>query len=344
MKTVRGLIIVFAIAGLVALGGLSFWYWGTPSGSLLAFGRAMEKITLSNSPDAKSALIFIAQDKGYFADNDLEVIIETLPSGKMGCEQLKAGMVDIANFADFVLVDQVFKGVKSLRCLGAIAAANDHSVIFLKDRGIAVPGDLRRKKIGAPQGTSAEFFWGRFLVFNDLSLKDVQFIGVAPPDLKTALATHKVEAIMVWERWTEEIGAHLGGKITRWPGQSGQKYYWLLVTTDEMVRTRPGVLERLFKALKQAEIFLQNHPEASINIIASRINLDSAIVKNSLSKNACALSFNQPLLITMEDEARWMIKNNLTSQTEVPNYLDYMYVGALAKADPQAVNIITLRH
>jgi hypothetical protein len=46
------------------------------------------------------------------------------------------------------------------------------------------------------------------------------------------------------------------------------------------------------------------------------------------------------LLITLEDEARWAIKNNLTSATEVPNYLDYIYFDALDEVKPEAVGII----
>ena len=169
MKTATGRPLVFIIAGLVLVGGLTFWYWLSASHSLRPYSGPVEKITISTSLDAKSALLYIALDNGYFSDNGLEVTLKTFPSGKIGCEQLKAGKVDIANISDFVLVDQVFGGTTSLRCVGAIAAADDHQLIARKDRGILTPSDLRGRKIGAPQGTSAQFFLGRFLAFNDLT-------------------------------------------------------------------------------------------------------------------------------------------------------------------------------
>ncbi|MGC2691171.1 MAG: hypothetical protein WA228_00620, partial [Desulfobaccales bacterium] len=42
----------------------------------------------------------------------------------------------------------------------------------------------------------------------------------------------------------------------------------------------------------------------------------------------------------MEDEARWMIRNRLTDQAEVPDYLDYFDPGPLSRADPEAVRLI----
>ncbi len=59
-----------------------------------------------------------------------------------------------------------------------------------------------------------------------------------------------------------------------------------------------------------------------------------------MAKNNFILSLSQVLIIAMEDEARWAIKNNLTDATEVPNYLDYIYFDALEAVKPDAVNII----
>jgi NitT/TauT family transport system substrate-binding protein len=58
------------------------------------------------------------------------------------------------------------------------------------------------------------------------------------------------------------------------------------------------------------------------------------------SQNQFSLSLDQSLVAAMEDEARWMIANGLTSETEVPNFLDYIYMDGLQAVKPEAVNII----
>jgi len=45
----------------------------------------------------------------------------------------------------------------------------------------------------------------------------------------------------------------------------------------------------------------------------------------------------------MEDEARWMIRNNLTNHTSVPNYLNYIDAEALSQINPKAVGLIVPR-
>jgi NitT/TauT family transport system substrate-binding protein len=52
------------------------------------------------------------------------------------------------------------------------------------------------------------------------------------------------------------------------------------------------------------------------------------------------LTLPQALLLAMEDQARWMIENKLTSQTAIPNYFDYIYLDGLKAVKPEAVTII----
>ena len=50
MKSVPGWIIAFIITGLVALGGLGFWYWGATSGSGRPDDGPVEKIIGQHRP------------------------------------------------------------------------------------------------------------------------------------------------------------------------------------------------------------------------------------------------------------------------------------------------------
>jgi NitT/TauT family transport system substrate-binding protein len=52
-----------------------------------------------------------------------------------------------------------------------------------------------------------------------------------------------------------------------------------------------------------------------------------------------SLSLDQSLLTAMEDEGRWMIANNLTSEKTLPDYSDYIYTKGLEAVIPESVNI-----
>jgi len=53
-----------------------------------------------------------------------------------------------------------------------------------------------------------------------------------------------------------------------------------------------------------------------------------------------SVSFDQSLIMAKEDEARLMIKNKLTTEKEIPNFLDYIHEDGLKAIKPEAVNII----
>ncbi|MBI2869538.1 MAG: hypothetical protein HYX96_06925 [Chloroflexi bacterium] len=57
-------------------------------------------------------------------------------------------------------------------------------------------------------------------------------------------------------------------------------------------------------------------------------------------QNQFTLTLYQSLIFAMEDEARWMIENNLTTEKDVPYFEDYIYENSLKAIKPEAVTII----
>ncbi len=49
---------------------------------------------------------------------------------------------------------------------------------------------------------------------------------------------------------------------------------------------------------------------------------------------------DQLIVIALEEEARWAIREGLTDKKKVPNYFDFIYVDALEEVNPEAVTII----
>lgn len=132
----------------------------------------------------------------------------------------------------------------------------------------------------------------------------------------------------------------LGANAVVWPAQGGQRVFGLVVATDGWITRHPELVDRFLKSLLQAEEYSILHPAESKAIVLKRLNLDAGYLEKAWSQNQFSLSLDQSLILAMEDEARWMIKNNLTTEKTVPDFLHYIYVDGLEAIRPEAVNII----
>ena len=85
---------------------------------------------------------------------------------------------------------------------------------------------------------------------------------------------------------------------------------------------------------------MQQHPEESRQIVAEFLKTDKAILDEIWDSFTFRVALDQALLVDFEDQTRWVIKNRLTSGTNMPNYLDFIYVDGLLAVKPDAVRII----
>ena len=101
----------------------------------------------------------------------------------------------------------------------------------------------------------------------------------------------------------------------------------------------PDLIVRFLKALVQAENFNINHQDQAKAIVAKDLNHTSSYISSVWPDYQFSVTLDQSFILLMQDEARWLISNNLTTAS-MPNFLNYVYLDGLKAAKPEAVNII----
>jgi NitT/TauT family transport system substrate-binding protein len=333
-KLKRVLVIILVFLSVVSCGfGLSACSPDRDPGKL-------ETLTVAMVPTELNALFYVAEAQKLFAANGLQVTLkENYDSGASAAAGMLKGEADIALAAEFPVVTQVFNK-KDITSLGAVAKYENTYLIWRADSGIKTIQDLRGKKVGVTLKTISEFYLGRSFELNGMNIQQVTLVDTKAADSEDALLKRKVDAVATWEPWVTRINQRMGKEVTTRPLQSGQYAYWNVVSTTDWTKKHSDILNRLMKTLIQAEDYVARHQVEAKVIVKKRMSFDDTYMEIFWRRYQFALSFDQSLITAMEDEARWMIKNKLTSEQGVPNFLDYIYEDGLKALKPDAVNII----
>jgi ABC-type nitrate/sulfonate/bicarbonate transport system substrate-binding protein len=301
--------------------------------------KKTEKISIGTAPLESSALIYIAESRGFFTDQGLNVVIREYETGAASLNGLLKGETDIATPAEYALVGKALQKEKA-RAVASIAKAQYFYLIGRKDRGILKVDDLNGKKIGVVRKTIAEFYLGRFIDLNGLDERQITPVNTDISKSEELILGGGVDAIMSRTPYVFSIEEKLGSNAVIWPAQSEQALYAILVGKEDWIIKNPQTIKRLLNSLVQAEKYLIRNPADAKAILQNRLGFDDSYMEAVWSRNQFALSLDQSLIIAMEDQARWMIKSNLAPATGIPDFLEYVYEDSLKEVKPEAVNII----
>ena len=300
-----------------------------------------EKVTLGVETSLLPAAVWVAENKGYFEEEGLDLTIKEFDSGRLSfLAMLKGEGVDISTVAPTPIMFSSFDRQDFSIFATFVYSYEDVKVIAHRGKGITTATDLKGKKIGTPAGTTGQFFVEAFLIHNGLLSSDVEVIDIDPSELPDALNNNRVDAIVIWEPHAYNAKNLLGQDAVRLPSSDVYCETFNFMVMKDFAQAHPEVLNKFLRAIDKATAFIRKHKEDSQMIVAERLKLDKEVMTTLWDDFIFEISLEQSLLVTLEAEARWAISNNLTDKTEVPNYLDYIYYDALEEVKPEAVGII----
>ncbi len=331
----KSAVTVIAVISAILLVGFSALYLAN---SPATYSGISEPISIGVPPNEQSALILVAEDQGFFTDNGLNATVKTYDTALAAVEGMKSNEVETAESAEFPIVREAFKkeNISVIACIDKFQSVH---LVGRKNRGLVNVSDLKGKRIGVANGTLTEFYLGRFLDLHGVSMQDVTLVNIPFSQSADALANGSVDAFQVQYKDIPPIEEQLDDLVL-WPSQSGQLGYEVISARDDWIDGHPETITRLLRSLIQAEEFYISHPNESMAIVQKRLNYTDAYMAAIPSQHQYSLTLDQSLITAMEDEGRWMINNNLTSENAILDYRDYIYMKGLAEVKPASMNII----
>lgn len=228
--------------------------------------QAADKLTVMLewfvNPD--HAPLVIAQEKGYFAEEGLEVTLVP-PSDPSSVPRLvAAGEAEVGiHYQPSLYLDHA-AGLP-LKRFGTLVETPLNTVTVLKDGPIATLADLKGKTIGFSVSGFEDALVKRMLTTAGVDPSSVTFVNVNFA-LTPALIGGKVDATIGGYRNFELTQMRIEGKEGRafFPEEHGVPAYDELIYVTRDALSGDPRLPRFLAAVEKATIFLTNHPQEGL--------------------------------------------------------------------------------
>ena len=280
----------------------------------------------------------MAQANGYFASEGIDPVIKFEANGKAALAEALQEQADLATTADIPVMYAAMSG-RPVSVVAIMTTMEDHAIVGRADRGIVAPASLKGKRIGVSFGTTTQFFLDAFLNREKLSPSDVTVVDLPPVELASALARGNIDAAVLYQPFLNMSHAELGSAAIVFSGQAVYDVLWALAGNRDYVAAHRQTLEKVLRATIRGARFCKKMPDQAREALAKILKWDSATLKEIWSAYQFDVVLRQGLLLTLEDEARWAIRNKLTTETKVPNYLNNLGADALSTVAPSAVTV-----
>jgi len=318
----------------------------TPAATLLPSPGPMTKVSVALDwfPWSNHSGLFIADKRGYFAEEGLQVEINTPADPSTVLQTVASGRDDFGiNYQTGVLLARE-EGVPVVSIMGLVQHPLN-SVMALKSSGIAQPRDLAGKKVGWPGIPDNEALLDTMLKNQGKSLKDVELVNVGF-DLVTALIGEQVDAI-VGAYWVHEaISATNQGyelNIMRMEDYGVPDFYELvLVTSEEKIAGKPDLVQRFVRAVMRGYQDAIADPRGAVAVLKqARPEVDLSIENPGVDLLA-PLWVSDNKVFGWQEESRWvnfagwMQENRLlTKALDVKAAFNNSFVAKTLKAPDQ---------
>jgi NitT/TauT family transport system substrate-binding protein len=299
----------------------------------------VEKITIAVSTLPHAALFFVAHAKNYFAEEGLDVTFRKYPYGKLALDAMISGESDFATSAETPVMFAAMKGAEFLIVAQTMSSVKDTAIVARRKSGIGSPADLKGKKIGFPAGTNAEYFLDIFLTVHAIRRETVNAVSMKPDEMDDALITGRVDAVAIWNPYLAIFSKKFGKEVALFFDETIYVETFLVTGKKAFVSAHPEAVKKMLRALVKAEDFVRKNQAETIGIVAKEVKADRDAFNDYWPVYQFMVNLDQSLLVNLESQGRWAIRNRLSDRKEVPNFLDFFYLDGLKAVKPDAVTV-----
>ena len=275
------IVLIVIIAGVAASGFL-----GTKSVKdpvTPANQPALKTLNVGYLPTNGHALVFIAQEQGFFRQQGLDVQLLSFPNSAEGLNAIVAGKIDTGGFGPAPLV-YAAKGAP-VTVIGGLMGSGA-GVIARPDKAgqFTTITDFKGKTIATVRMSSGDIhFRGAFQnagldLKKDITIQELE----SPAAVLDAVKAGKVDAGIVWTPYME-MAQNQGLSVVLYTDQYYPNHPCCRISalTDNIAKDK-GTYVKFEKALIEAYGFSKTNPTASVDAVSKYVKINKTVIAQAL--------------------------------------------------------------
>jgi NitT/TauT family transport system substrate-binding protein len=210
---------------------------------------------------------FIALEKGWFAEEGVEVELVNIEDVRIRASALATGEVDAitANIDEAILQ---LASESKLQFAFAIAESQGGDGLVVQNDIEDVSG-LKGKTVAVEPDSSRQFYLNTLLRDAYMTESDVRTVAKAPGEAGLAFERGEVDAAITWQPWLTRTARMTHGRVLTDSSQQPGVLVEMVVTRREVLEARRQEFQALYRAWLRAIDWANKNPEDSAKLIAA---------------------------------------------------------------------------
>lgn len=292
-------------------------------------------VVLDWYPNALHAFLYEAQEKGYFAEEGLDVDIQSPAGVNDAMSMVAAVKADIGLYYQQDVIQARAEQDVPIKSIGAVVQGPLNIILSLKDKNITTPKDLEGKTVGYAGTELSEALVRSIMQSNGADPNSVNMVDVGF-DLMSSMTTGNVDAT---------IGCLVNHEVPQmekegfevnyfFPDDYGvPKYYeGIFLASDDMIANNSDTLKGFLRACSKGFEDFKSNTDDVLQVLLDNQDEANFALDPDVEKKSC-----ETLLPLMETEDAKFL-----SQTEQcwQENIDWMYDQGLIAEKPDVSDVM----
>ncbi|MCX7523321.1 ABC transporter substrate-binding protein [Microbacterium sp. STN6] len=241
------------------------------------------KVTLGVIPIPDTAPAYLGKEKGFFADEGIDLTIQPTTGGAAAVPGVVSGTYDFAfgNYVSVMVAED--KGLDLSYVANGNAATGDpgfQAVIVPKDSPIKTAADLSGKRVSVNNLANINDTTIRAIVDRDGGdSSKIKFVEVAFPDAEAAVANKQVDAATV-NPYLGSMSKDYRVITFNFSGFDPKLDVAGYFTKGDTIKNKPELVKAFTKAMNKSLDYAQEHPDEVRQIITTYTKMSADMLKD----------------------------------------------------------------